>query len=133
MVNISNNAQFTTVFSDPLATYQWQTDLGLGFQNLNNVGQYSGATNNTLIIANTTLNNNNQPFRCIISSSSCSDTSDTAVLTVLNNVGIHELGTATKILVKITDLNGKTIPRRKNTVMLFIYEDGNVERVVEME
>ena len=133
MVNISNNAQFTTVFSDPLATYQWQTDLGLGFQNLNNVGQYSGATNNTLIIANTTLNNNNQPFRCIISSSSCSDTSDTAVLTVLNNVGIHELGTATKILVKITDLNGKTIPRRKNVVMLFIYEDGTVERVVEME
>lgn len=51
----------------------------------------------------------------------------------LNFTGIHELGTATKILVKITDLNGKTIPRRKNTVMLFIYEDGTVERVVEME
>jgi hypothetical protein len=132
-VNISNNAQFTTVFSDPLSTYQWQTDLGLGFQNLNNVGQYSGATNNTLIIANTTLSNNNQPFRCIISSSSCSDTSDAAVLTVLNNVGIHELENSTKILVKITDLSGKIIQRRKNTVMLFIYEDGTVERVVEME
>ena len=51
----------------------------------------------------------------------------------LNFTGIHDLGTATKILVKITDLNGKTIPRRKNTVMLFIYEDGTVERVVEME
>ena len=51
----------------------------------------------------------------------------------LNFTGIHELGAATKILVKITDLNGKTIPRRKNTVMLFIYEDGTVERVVEME
>ncbi len=51
----------------------------------------------------------------------------------LNFTGIHELGTATKILVKITDLNGKTIPRRKNTVMLFIFEDGTVERVVEME
>ena len=51
----------------------------------------------------------------------------------LNFTGIHELGTATKILVKITDLNGKTIPRRKNTVMLFIYEDGTVERVVEIE
>ena len=51
----------------------------------------------------------------------------------LNFTGIHDLVNSTKILVKITDLNGKTIPRRKNTVMLFIYEDGTVERVVEME
>jgi hypothetical protein len=51
----------------------------------------------------------------------------------LNFTGIHELGNPTKILVKITDINGKIIQRRKNTVMLFIYEDGTVERVVEME
>jgi hypothetical protein len=51
----------------------------------------------------------------------------------LNFTGIHELVNSTKILVKITDINGKIIQRRKNTVMLFIYEDGTVERVVEME
>jgi hypothetical protein len=51
----------------------------------------------------------------------------------LNFTGIDELGTSAKKLVKITDLNGKIIPRRKNTLMLFIYEDGTVERVVEME
>ena len=51
----------------------------------------------------------------------------------LNFTGIEELGTNAKKLVKITDLNGKIIPRRKNTLMLFIYEDGTVERVVEME
>jgi len=51
----------------------------------------------------------------------------------LNFTGIDELGTNAKKLVKISDLNGKTIPRRKNTLMLFIYEDGTVERVVEME
>jgi hypothetical protein len=89
-VNISNNAQFTTASSDPLSTYQWQTDLGVGFQNLNSVGQYSGTANDTLTIANTTLSNNNQPFRCIISSGSCTDTSNVAVLTVNNNVGINE-------------------------------------------
>jgi hypothetical protein len=89
-VNISNNAQFTTASSDPLATYQWQTDLGVGFQNLNSVGQYSGTANDTLTISNTTLSNNNQPFRCIISSGSCTDTSNVAVLTVNNNVGINE-------------------------------------------
>ena len=51
----------------------------------------------------------------------------------LNFTGLDELGTGAKILVKVTDLNGKIIPRRKNTIMLFIYEDGTVERVVEMD
>ena len=51
----------------------------------------------------------------------------------LNFTGINELGTVVKKLVKITDFNGKIIPRRKNTLMLFIYDDGTVERVVEME
>jgi hypothetical protein len=51
----------------------------------------------------------------------------------LNFTGIDELGTSDKKNVKITDLNGKIIPRRKNTIMLFIYEDGTVERVVEMD
>jgi len=90
-VNISNNAQFTTASSDSMATYQWQTDLGVGFQDLNSVGQYIGTANDTLTIANTTLTNNNQPFRCIISSGSCTDTSAVAILTVVNNVGINEI------------------------------------------
>jgi hypothetical protein len=51
----------------------------------------------------------------------------------LNFTGINELVTGAKKLVKITDLNGKIIPRRKNTLMLFIYEDGTIERVVEMD
>jgi hypothetical protein len=89
-ININNNAQFTVGSSDPGATYQWQTDLGVGFQNLNNVGQYSGTTNDTLVIANVTLSNNNQPFRCIVTSGSCTDTSNVAVLTVNNSVGVNE-------------------------------------------
>jgi hypothetical protein len=89
-INVNNNAQFVVSSTDPNATYQWQTDLGVGFQNLNNVGQYSGTTNDTLNIANVTMSNNNQPFRCIISSGSCADTSNVAVLTVNNNVGINE-------------------------------------------
>jgi hypothetical protein len=76
--------------SDPNSTFQWQTDIGVGFQNLNSVGQYSGTTNDTLIVANITLSNNNQPFRCIINSGFCSDTSNVALLTVNNNVGINE-------------------------------------------
>ena len=38
-----------------------------------------------------------------------------------------------KKLLKIKDLNGKEIPFIKNVVLLFIYEDGTVERVFDME
>jgi hypothetical protein len=90
-ININNNAQFVVSSTDPSATYQWQTDLGVGFQNLNSVGQYSGTTNDTLTVSNVTMSNNNQPFRCIITSGSCTDTSAVAVLTVNNTVGSNEI------------------------------------------
>ena len=52
----------------------------------------------------------------------------------MSYTGIEELNpTANKQLVKITDLNGKETPFRKNTVLLFIYDDGTVERVYETE
>jgi hypothetical protein len=89
-INLNYNAQFIAGASDSNATYQWQTDLGVGFQNLNSVGQYSGTTNDTLTVSNVTMSNNNQPFRCIVTSGSCSDTSNVAILTVNNNVGINE-------------------------------------------
>jgi hypothetical protein len=106
-VNISNNAQFTTASSDPLATYQWQTDLGVGFQNLNSVGQYSGTTNDTLSVSNVTMTNNNQPFRCIVSSGSCTDTSAVAVLTVVNNTGINEVSPSNLFSVYPNPANGQ--------------------------
>jgi len=89
-ININNIAQFIVSSSDPGATYQWQTDLGVGFQNLSNAGQYSGVTTGTLTVSSVTMSNDNQNFRCIVSSGSCSDTSNVAVLTVNNNVGINE-------------------------------------------
>lgn len=90
-INVNDNAEFTVSSSDPQATYQWQTDLGVGFQNLNNVGQYTGVTYDTLNISNVTMSNNNQPFRCIINSGSCPDTSEVAVLTVNDNVGLSDV------------------------------------------
>jgi hypothetical protein len=91
-MNVNSTAQFVVSSSIPLATFQWQTDLGGGFQNLNSIDQYSGTVSDTLTISNLTLTNNNQSFRCIISlDSSCSDTSAVAVLTVLNNTGINEV------------------------------------------
>jgi hypothetical protein len=58
---------------------------------LNNIGQYSGTTNDTLLISDVVLTNDNQPFRCIISSGSCSDTSSVAILIVKDNIGINEV------------------------------------------
>ncbi len=43
------------------------------------------------MISNVTLSNNNQPFRCIISSVSCSDTSSIVFLTVGNITEIKEV------------------------------------------
>ena len=90
-IYINNNTQFIVGAADTSASYQWQTDLGFGLQNLNSGGQYSGTANDTLIVSNVNMNNNNQPFRCVVTSGSCSDTSAFALLTVNNNVGMNDL------------------------------------------
>ena len=52
----------------------------------------------------------------------------------MSYTGLEELNPASsKKLLRITDLSGKETPFRKNTVLLFIYEDGTVERVFEGE
>lgn len=89
-VVISNSAQFTTAASDVNATYQWQTNLGVGFQNLSNVSQYSGVNTATLTINNISISNDNQTFRCIAGTGLCSDTSDVATLS-LSPVSVTEL------------------------------------------
>ncbi len=85
----NQNVQFTATSFDPSATYQWQSDIGFGFQNLSNVGQYSGVNTGTLSVSNVSASNNNQPFRCVVSAGSCTDTSQTAVLSVNGNVSIE--------------------------------------------
>ena len=79
----NRNVQFSVVSSDSNSTYRWQTDMGLGFQNLTNAGQYSGVNTSTLNVSNTSPHNDNQLFRCIVSSTNCgSDTSDVVTLNV---------------------------------------------------
>ena len=66
----------------------------------------------------------------IVPSANGCDSTITLNLT-LNFTGLNENTLENKALVRITDLNGKVINRRKNTLMLFIYSDGSVERVME--
>jgi hypothetical protein len=91
------NTQFTVNASSG-AIYQWQTDLGLGFQNLSNAGQYSGVSSNTLTVSNVSNTNNNQQFRCIVNNGSCSDTSNVAVLMV-STLGISELVDQSSLII----------------------------------
>jgi hypothetical protein len=78
-----NDASFTVAGSNANCTFQWQTDLGLGWQNLTNAGQYSGVNTSTLTVLNTNISNNNQNFRCLITLGTCNAASSSAVLTVL--------------------------------------------------
>ena len=80
---INGSSLFTLISNDSTATYLWQSNSGFGFQDLHNAGQYSGVTSSTLTVANTSLQNNNQLFRCIVTAPNCgSDTSDIVTLTV---------------------------------------------------
>jgi hypothetical protein len=72
-------------------------------------------------------------YTAVIPNAAGCDSTITLELT-LNFTGIESLQfNATKTLIKITDLNGKETPFKKNTVLLFIYEDRTVERVYEVE
>lgn len=62
------NAMFTVNASN-VDYYQWQSDIGNGFENLNNGGQYVGIDSSILTINNVTLFNDNQLFRCLVSNS----------------------------------------------------------------
>jgi hypothetical protein len=79
-----STANFIATTSDPNPTYVWQSDLGQGFQTLNNVGNYSGANSATLNIANVQLPNHTQPIRVITTSGNCIDTSNVAVINLID-------------------------------------------------
>jgi hypothetical protein len=70
-------------------SYQWQTDLGIGFQSLSNAGQYSGANSPQLSVSNVSISNNNQLFRCVGNLGNCSDTS-MIVAVYVNGVNVQE-------------------------------------------
>ena len=70
------------------AEYQWQTNLGLGWIDLFDAGQYMGVNDDTLHVININELNNNQLFRCLTNNLDCKDTSEHAILTVNDQTGI---------------------------------------------
>ena len=98
-VLIQTDAFMKAGTNNPVSTYQWQTNTGTGFSNLQNVFQYSGVTTNTLKIENCTSANHNQPFRCIISTNGCLDTTAISVLAVRTNVSVEGDGQMFKFTI----------------------------------
>jgi len=84
---VGNNVVFSIGTQNTSNSFQWEGDLGLGFQTINNGGQYGGATTNQLTVSNITQNNNGQLFRCVVTNDICSVVSDTAILTINPNSG----------------------------------------------
>jgi hypothetical protein len=116
---------FTATTSDPNPSYVWQSDLGQGFQTLNNFGSYSGVNTTTLNIANAQLANHTQPIRVITTSGNCIDTSNVAVINILDtcitNVTVYDtlLTTVTDTLVINATITGLTPPNNLNTIKVF--------------
>jgi len=72
------------------ASFLWQTQIGNVFQNITNSNLFQGQGTDTLRIVSPTAANNNQKFRCIINRQTCTDTSNSATLSILvsNNPSI---------------------------------------------
>jgi hypothetical protein len=79
----NRHVTFSLTSSDSSSTYQWESNSGFGFQPLFNAGQYSGVNTSSLTVSNTSMQNNNQLFRCIVNTNACGrDTSDEVTLSV---------------------------------------------------
>lgn len=62
-------------------TYQWQLDAGSGFDNVDDIDIYSGASTNTLLLSGATTTANGS-YRCIIGNCASDVISDIATLTI---------------------------------------------------
>jgi hypothetical protein len=124
-LSTGSTATFTASTSDPNPSYVWQSDFGQGFQTLNNFGNYAGANTATLNIANIQLPNHTQPFRVISSSGNCIDTSDVAIINILDtcitNVTVYDtlLTTVTDTLIINAIITGLNPPSNQNTIKVF--------------
>jgi hypothetical protein len=87
---IQTKVFFVCRTSNENSKFQWQTNTGTGYQYLEDIFQYTGTKTNTLEVSNCNLFNHNQPFRCIIETNGCYDTTAIAVLSVRTNVGVDE-------------------------------------------
>ncbi len=120
---IGSTATFTATTSDPNPNYVWQSDLGQGFQTLSDVGNYTGTSTATLNLANVQLSEHNQPIRVITTSGECIDTSEVAVISILDtcitSIFDTSLVSVTDTLIINTLITEMAPPVNSNTIKVF--------------
>lgn len=115
----NRNAHFSVVSSEPNSTFRWQTNLGFGFQDLQNAGQYSGTQTSTLTVSNTSPQNDNQLFRCIVSTTHCGiDTSDVAILNVNSSSNSNNVPNRFNYQLVVRDTAGQLVTNRPVSMRL---------------
>lgn len=122
---IGTNISFFVEADQTIDTYQWQTNTGFGWQNLNDFGQYSGSSSNTLTVSSLTISNNNQPFRCIVNLGDCSDTSAIAILNT-TDVGIDAINGPN------SDLNFGVYPNPFSTETTVVFDQTQDQTRIEI-
>ncbi len=115
-LKVGNDVLFQVTSGGSNLNFQWQTNSNnLGWQNIPNNLNYSGANTVSLTVNNVQLGNHNQPFRVIATSGSCSDTSDVASI----HVGDTCLITVHDTLVINRTITGLSAPNNKNTIKVY--------------
>jgi len=78
-----------TVNASSGVSYQWQSDVGLGFNNILDGGQFQGAQSPMLFVSSAQPLNHLSKYRCVKTGGSCNDTSLVATL-YLSTIGLEE-------------------------------------------
>ena len=107
VAGLRDSAVFYTAPTEPVTKTIWQTDLGFGWQTLQEAGQYRGTSTSNLRVLNVDMNNNNQHFRNILVKDGCSDTSTVAVLTVKDFTGLDPIQTHLGISISPNPTDGQ--------------------------
>lgn len=71
-------------------SYQWQTSLGVGWEDVVDAGQYVGANTTTLWISNVTTAQNRQKFRCAVKTDYCEVIGSSASLYVEPGTSVND-------------------------------------------
>jgi hypothetical protein len=117
--NVGSNATLSVL--TPIQNIQWQSNpSNIGWVNLTDNSNYNGVNNDTLVVSNLQLSNQNQPFRVL----ACGDTSNMATIqiadTCITNVTVYDTlyTTVTDTLIINTTL-GLPAPNNENTILIY--------------
>lgn len=100
-------------------TYQWQSDLGIGFQNLIDTNQYAGTTTNELHISDLQLRNNHQSFKVIFTSQQCQLVSKPFELTFDDTCTVTKLISVTDTLLINMIVTSEPNAQLANTIKVY--------------